>query len=99
MGKQTSTQSSIDIEVIAQGNVLIIEQQVSMCSSFSSKDIKDAIWFIPNHKSPKPYGYSSGFFKFTWDRTGPLVCSIVQHFFKTATVTPPTPEAGSATLS
>jgi len=36
-------------------------------SSFSSNDIKDALWSIPNHKSPRPDGYSIGIFKSTWD--------------------------------
>lgn len=54
LGEQSLTQSLIDTEVIAQGNVLTSKQQVRMCGRFSSNDIKDAIWPIPNHKSPGP---------------------------------------------
>jgi len=38
---------------------------------------------IPNHKSPGPDGYNSGFFKTTWHYTGPLVCAVVRDFFHT----------------
>ncbi|KAJ8421922.1 LOW QUALITY PROTEIN: hypothetical protein Cgig2_025977 [Carnegiea gigantea] len=61
--------------IISQGLVLTCEQQLSLCVPFTDKDIKEAIFSIPNHKSPGPDGYSSGFFKTTWAQTGPMVCS------------------------
>jgi len=64
-----------------------------MCRPFSCSDIKDAMWSIPNHKSPGPNGFSSGFYKATWAQTGPLVCLAILDFFKTATM----PRAFSAT--
>ncbi|KAJ8423582.1 LOW QUALITY PROTEIN: hypothetical protein Cgig2_002911 [Carnegiea gigantea] len=82
LGEQSLTRSAIDME----DNVLTNEQQVRMYRSFLCNDIKNALWSIPNHKSPGPDSYSSGFFKFTWDQTGLLVCSAVQDFFKTATM-------------
>ncbi|KAJ8440382.1 LOW QUALITY PROTEIN: hypothetical protein Cgig2_019371 [Carnegiea gigantea] len=82
LGEQLTVRSHIDMDVIAQGKILSSEQQVSICRPFTNKDIKEALWSIPNHKSPGPDGYSSGFFKSTWDQTGHLVCDAVQDFFQ-----------------
>ncbi|KAJ8445673.1 hypothetical protein Cgig2_007149 [Carnegiea gigantea] len=49
------------------------EQQVDLCKPFTDKDIKDAMFSIPNHKSPDLDGFSSGYFKASWSITGPLV--------------------------
>ncbi|KAJ8433476.1 hypothetical protein Cgig2_020648 [Carnegiea gigantea] len=84
LGQQHTVRLPIDMEVIAQGKVLTNEKQVHMCRPF--KDIRDAIWSIPTHKSLGPDGYSSGFFESTWEQTGPLVCFVVQEFFKTTTM-------------
>ncbi|KAJ8449647.1 hypothetical protein Cgig2_005669 [Carnegiea gigantea] len=62
LGDQPAARTPIDTDVIALGNVLTSEQQVSMCRPFSCSDIKKVFWSIPNHKSPGPDGYSSGFF-------------------------------------
>ena len=86
LGTTSPTRSTIDMEVISQGNVLTSDQQIRMCRPFTYDDIKDAIWSIPNHKSPGPDGFSSGFYKTTWAHTGPLVCLAVLDFFKTATM-------------
>ncbi|KAJ8419229.1 hypothetical protein Cgig2_022103 [Carnegiea gigantea] len=81
MGKQPALRSSLSKEVIAQGQVLSAEQQVQMCQKFTDKDIRDAIFSIPNTKSPGPDGFSSGFFKTTWSKIGPMICSAIQSFF------------------
>jgi len=80
LGVQPQPRTPIDMEV-SHGNTLTSEQQVRMCSPFSCKEIKEAIWSIPNHKSPGPDSYNSGFFKATWDLTGPLVCNAIQEIF------------------
>jgi len=86
LGEQPATRTPIDMDVIALGRVLNSEQQINMCRPFSCSDIKKAFYSIPNHKSPGPDGYSSGFFKSTWDHIGPLVCSAIQNFFHHATL-------------
>ena len=44
-------------------------------------DIKEALFSIPNIKSLGPDGFNSGFFKHTWHKLGPLVCSAVRKIF------------------
>ncbi|KAJ8424378.1 hypothetical protein Cgig2_033995 [Carnegiea gigantea] len=65
------------LNIIAQGPHLSIEQQVSLCKPFSEDDIKSAMFFIPNFKSPGPNGYNSGFFNATWLRIGSLHSQLV----------------------
>ena len=81
LGVQDIQRSKIDPHVISMGNVLTIDQQLYMCALFLDKDIKTAMFLIPNTKSPGPDGYSSGFFKSTWHLTGGLVKEAIQHFF------------------
>jgi len=54
-----------------------------MCAPFTEKDIKIAIFPIPNTKSPDPDGFSSGFVKSTWHITRGLVKDAIQQFFLT----------------
>jgi len=60
-----------------------MEQQVQLCKAFTEKDVQQAIFFIPNTKSPRPDGFSSGFFKQAWPQIKEIVCSTVMSFFKT----------------
>jgi len=50
---------------------------MSMCKSFTDKEIKETMLSISNVKSPAPDGYSSGFFKIAWHLIIPLVCAAV----------------------
>ncbi|KAJ8436760.1 hypothetical protein Cgig2_030118 [Carnegiea gigantea] len=65
------------------GNILTVEQQFALCAPFTEKDIKTAIFSIPNAKSPGPDGFGSGFFKSTRHIMGglahPLILSIIQN--------------------
>ena len=67
---------------IEQGPTFTAEQQISLCKSFTDKDIKEAIFSISNVKSLGRDGYKSGFFKTAWHLIGPLVCVAVQDSFK-----------------
>jgi len=49
------------MDVVNQGPTLTREQQVHMCQDFIDLDIKEAIFSIPNNKSPGPNGFNSGF--------------------------------------
>ncbi|KAJ8450515.1 hypothetical protein Cgig2_002200 [Carnegiea gigantea] len=60
-----------------------IDPHLAICAPFTEKNIKTAIFSIPNTKSPGPYGFSSGFFKTTWHITGGMVIDAIQQFFLT----------------
>jgi len=52
-----------------------------MCRDFTDLEIKEALYSIPNFKSPGSDGFNSGFYKATWQKLGPLVCAAVKEFF------------------
>ena len=52
-----------------------------MCNEFPNLEIKEAISSIPNTKSLGQDGFSSGLFKTTWQKIGPLICSDAREFF------------------
>ena len=83
MGTQATIRSPIGHKIIQNGQVLNIEQQVLLCEPFTIADIKEALFSIPNHKSPKLDGFNSGFFKHSWIKIGDQICNAVQDFFRT----------------
>jgi len=83
LGPSTQSTTPIDPSFIHLGRCLTPEQQHGLCAPFTDSDIRDATYSIANHKSPGPDGYSSGFFKATWDMTGDMVCATVREFFET----------------
>ena len=88
LGPSMTDRSYIDPEIIAHGTTLSVDLQFRMCTLFTDNDIKQAIFSIPNSKSPGPDGFSSGFFKATWDTTEPMVCNAIHHFFRTSELPP-----------
>ena len=83
MGTNTHHRAPLSMGVVNIGPLLTTDQQVALCKPFTDQEIKSAIFSIPNHKSPGPDGYSSGFFKHTWSQIGPMVCEAVKEFFRT----------------
>jgi len=83
LGKQFTPRSSIDHEVIKARPVLSIEHQQALIAELSTPDIKEALFSIPNTKSPGPDGFNSGFYKSSRDSFGPIVTAAVKEFFKT----------------
>jgi len=71
------------MQVIHLGPTLNFEDQIGLCKQFSNKDVKDALFSIPNFKSPGPNGYNSGFFKASWGTIGPMISLTVHEFFHT----------------
>ncbi|GJX07924.1 RNA-directed DNA polymerase, eukaryota, reverse transcriptase zinc-binding domain protein [Tanacetum coccineum] len=53
-----------------------------MVRDITNEEIKDAIFGIGNAKAPGPDGYTSMFFKKSWDIIGGDVCGAVKEFFK-----------------
>ena len=82
LGRTYMPHTPLDTSTISLGDSLSMEQQIDLCKAFTDADIKEALFSIPNHKSPGPDGFSSGFFKSTWSSTDPLVCHMVKQFFQ-----------------
>lgn len=88
LGLSSMERSPIDPQVINRGNTLPVDLQMKLYDPFSEKDIQEAIFLIPNLKSPGPDEFSSGFFKSTWHITGTLVCNVIQQFFQSSRIPP-----------
>ncbi|KAJ8424089.1 hypothetical protein Cgig2_008478 [Carnegiea gigantea] len=76
LGHHPTTGSPIDPAIIQLGPQLSKEQQVALCKPFTVEDVKLALFFIPNTKSPGPDGFSSAFYKHTWGVTKDMICSV-----------------------
>ena len=83
LGQTPLHRQKLDASILSLGALLNQEQQIDLCKPFSDLEIKEAMFSIPNHKSPGPDGFSSGFFKSSWNHTGPMVCGIVRRFLLT----------------
>jgi len=83
LGKQFIPRSSTEPQVIRVGQHLTAAQQLEMCKEFTAMEIREALFSIPNTKSPRLDRYSSDFFKTTWHITGPMVCEAIKEFFNT----------------
>ncbi|KAJ8420487.1 hypothetical protein Cgig2_025401 [Carnegiea gigantea] len=59
LGSHTEHRKRIDPVVIAQGPALSMEQQIWICKDFSDREIKEAIFSIPDTESPGPDGFSN----------------------------------------
>ena len=66
LGQRTNSRVFIQKEVISMGITLLWGQQLQLCALFTKEDVKQAMFSIPNIKSPRPGHYSSGFFKHCW---------------------------------
>ncbi|KAL9400757.1 hypothetical protein Peur_004606 [Populus x canadensis] len=71
----------LDIDVIQSGPCLNESSHESLLALVSNDDIKNALFGIGNDKAPGPDGYSSFFFKKSWDVIGGDFCTTVQNFF------------------
>lgn len=76
LGPSTPT-APLNPKVIAMGNTLTLEHQMDICGPFTIASIKQAMFSIPDIKSPRPNGYNNTFFKAAWGLTGPLVCQAI----------------------
>ncbi|KAJ8423459.1 LOW QUALITY PROTEIN: hypothetical protein Cgig2_010791 [Carnegiea gigantea] len=56
----------------------LFKLNVSLCAPFTYKEIRVAIFSIPNHKSIALDGYSIGFFMESGQIIGPLICDAIK---------------------
>lgn len=60
---------------------LSADRREEMTRSPTDEEIKLALWSIHSHKSPGPDGFTSCFFKESWDTVGTEVTEAVKSFF------------------
>ncbi|KAJ8436291.1 hypothetical protein Cgig2_023342 [Carnegiea gigantea] len=65
LGRQKISRGRVDSKIIEFGPKLSTKQQIEMINSFNDDEIKQALFFIPNTKSPSLDDFSSGFFNAT----------------------------------
>ncbi|KAH6786950.1 hypothetical protein C2S52_006502 [Perilla frutescens var. hirtella] len=58
------------------------DQRNALEADITTIEIKSALFDIGDEKAPGPDGYTSAFFKATWDITGPTLCNAVKEFFR-----------------
>ena len=70
------------MNVIRKGPLLenFLHEKLSLC--FSAEEIRNALWSIPDTKSPGLDGYNSKFYKVAWSVIGDDVVEAVQQFFR-----------------
>lgn len=71
----------IDMDVFQHGPGIPSDCLEALVRGVTDVEIKQAIFDIGNDKAPGPDGYTSGFFKKTWDIVGFDVCQAVKEFF------------------
>lgn len=81
LGTKETRTGEVSKQVVDLGPKLSIGQQLLLIKPFSDQDIKRALWYISELKSPGPYGYRSGFFKKSWDIVASDLCAAVKEFF------------------
>ncbi|XP_074300183.1 uncharacterized protein LOC141631406 [Silene latifolia] len=68
--------------IIAQGSVCTADHWHILRKPLTGEEIKEALFSIPDIKSPGPDGYTSKFFKDAWGEIGGDVIRAVQDFFQ-----------------
>jgi exonuclease III len=71
----------LDVSVIQHGPCLDAASHASLLAPVSDLDIKNVLFAIDDAKAPGPDGYSSCFFKKSWDVLGGDFCLAVRDFF------------------
>ncbi|XP_074290531.1 uncharacterized protein LOC141617247 [Silene latifolia] len=67
--------------IVQKGNICTEEQRQVLLSPVTHDEIKDIIFNIPNEKAPGPDGYSSKFFKDSWEIVGGEISNAILDFF------------------
>ncbi|XP_074283121.1 uncharacterized protein LOC141607666 [Silene latifolia] len=67
--------------VLQTGPVCNANHTTALLAPITKDEIKRVVFAIPKDKAPGPDGYTSGFFKDSWDIVGEDVCSAIMEFF------------------
>ncbi|KAK4394355.1 hypothetical protein Sango_1906300 [Sesamum angolense] len=76
----------VDDDVLEWGPKLSSEHVLKLCRLVTSSEVKQTIFQINNTKAPRPDGYSSCFFKKTWNVVGYQVCKGVMNIFRSGLI-------------
>ncbi|XP_074271380.1 uncharacterized protein LOC141595316 [Silene latifolia] len=77
----SQTTKKIHRKIIDQGPKCNEDQYAVLLRPVSREEVKEAIFGIPDIKSPGPDGYTSKFFKDAWGEVGKEVIQAIQDFF------------------
>ncbi|XP_074299722.1 uncharacterized protein LOC141630875 [Silene latifolia] len=80
LGTQTKV-AKVHISIVQKGKVLNNEHKIRLIGDVTDTEIKDALFSVPADKAPGPDGYTSQFFKDSFDITGADLCGAVREFF------------------
>ncbi|XP_074318678.1 uncharacterized protein LOC141655500 [Silene latifolia] len=69
LGSKKETEH-VRMEVLQTGSFCSDQHCISLLSPVTKEEIKSAVFSIPKDKAPRPDGYTSGFFKDSWDIIG-----------------------------
>lgn len=72
----------VEFDIFSWGPILTSDVHAALTKDITCSEIKEAIFDIGDDKAPGPDGFTSCFFKKSWDVVGPLVCDAVLEFFK-----------------
>ncbi|XP_074283335.1 uncharacterized protein LOC141607886 [Silene latifolia] len=81
LGTRAQT-SDFHRHILAQRHRIAASEWDHMCAIPSEEEISQEVFCIPNDKSPNPDGYTSCFFKASWDIIKNDVCHAVKDFFE-----------------
>ncbi|XP_074289367.1 uncharacterized protein LOC141614521 [Silene latifolia] len=81
LGSSTVTQP-IDVHYIQQGSCVPAEDFDFLIKHVTDAEIKADVFRIGSDKSHVPDGFSSAFFKASWDLVGPDFCTAVHAYFR-----------------
>uniref|UniRef100_A0A803PTS1 Reverse transcriptase domain-containing protein n=1 Tax=Cannabis sativa TaxID=3483 RepID=A0A803PTS1_CANSA len=83
MGTRNDTAARLNMESFDSNSRLNLDQQILLLKPFSNKEIKKAMFSIPDSKSPGPEWFNFGFFKVMWADIGKEVCKAISDFIIT----------------
>lgn len=81
LGTDSQYQIPVNVPLMQKEKVLNDSQKTSLCTPFCYNDIKKALWSIDGNKAPGYDGFSSQFFKDSWEVVEDDLCKAVSDFF------------------
>ncbi|XP_062114224.1 uncharacterized protein LOC133825275 [Humulus lupulus] len=81
MGSKSTASVPIQRTCFSHGNILSLDQQLSLIKPFTKKEVEAALFSINPIKSPGPDGYGSSFFKAMWKDVGEEIFDAILDFF------------------